>query len=124
MTPFYTASRLLRKWGGYDTKELDDRGYVEPEPLIYTRFVDLAKMTAEGLKEYGMLSEVEEENLSRLVQIAELLLTISNKELQDEMLTDEEYDFIKGYGGNIAGMRWFGMKKTIILTQENIRLLL
>ena len=95
------AKQVIAEMGGYNVEDADDRGYVEPEPLVYERFVYLAEMTAKGLKEYGMLSEVEEENLSRLVLIAEKLLTISNKELQDEVLTDEEYDFIKGYGGNI-----------------------
>ena len=95
------AKQVIAEMGGYNVEDTDDRGYVEPEPLVYERFIYLAEMTAEGLKEYGMLSEVEEENLSRLVLIAEKLLTISNKELQDEVLTDEEYDFIKGYGGNI-----------------------
>lgn len=95
------AKQVIAEMGGYNVEDADDRGYVEPEPLVYERFIYLAEMTAEGLKEYGMLSEVEEENLSRLVLIAETLLTISNKELQDEVLTDEEYDFIKGYGGNI-----------------------
>ena len=95
------AKQVIAEMGGYNVEDADDRGYVEPEPLVYERFVYLAEMTAKGLKEYGMLSEVEEENLSRLVLIAEKLLTISNKELQDKVLTDEEYDFIKGYGGNI-----------------------
>lgn len=95
------AKQSMAEMGGYNVEDTDDRGYVEPEPLVYERFIYLAEMTAKGLTEYGMLSEVEEENLSRLVMIAEKLLTISNKELQDVVLTDEEYDFIKGYGGNI-----------------------
>lgn len=33
--------------------------------------------------------------------MAKQLLTISNKELRDETLTDAEYDFIRGYGGSI-----------------------
>ncbi len=86
--------------GGYDD-EPDDRGYVEPEPLVYARFGSLADMTAQGLKKYGMLSAAQEENLSRLSQMAEQMVTISNKELQNELLTDEEYEFIRGYGGNI-----------------------
>lgn len=99
-TILYSKQAYAEMGGGYD-EEPDDRGYVEPEPLVYERFISLADMTAQGLKKYGMLSDAEEENLSRLSQIAELLLTISNKELQNEVLTEEEYDFIRGYGGNI-----------------------
>lgn len=82
-------------------EEPDDRGYVEPEPLVYERFAALAQETAQGLKRYGILSEADEENLSRLSELARQLQTISGKELRDETLTEEEYDLIKGYGGNI-----------------------
>lgn len=95
------SKQVIAEMGGEYYEELDDRGYVEPEPLVYARFISLADMTAKGLKKYGMLSDTEEENLSRLSQIAEQLFTISNKELRDEVLTDEEYDFIRGYGGNL-----------------------
>ena len=100
-TILYSKQIIAEMGGGIAITDTDDRGYVEPEPLVYERFVYLSKMTTDGLRKYGMLSETEEENLNRLTQIAELLLNISIKELKDEVLTDEEYDFIKGYGGNI-----------------------
>ena len=95
------SKQAIAEMGGYNVEDADDRGYVEPEPQVYERFVQLAEMTAEGLKKYDMLTETDEENLARLAQMAELLRIISNKELRDEILTDEEYDFIKGYGGNL-----------------------
>ena len=107
-TILYSKQSLAEMGGGYEIEEADDKGYVEPEPLVYERFAYLAEMTAAGLKKYDMLSETEEENLNRLTQIAELLLNISNKELRDEVLTDEEYDFIRGYGGNLEHF-WFEM---------------
>lgn len=77
----------------------DDNGYVEPEPLIYFRFSDLVSRTAEGLKQYGMLSEEEERNLTDLAVTADKLRHISNKELTGETLSSEDYDFIRNYGG-------------------------
>ncbi len=99
-TILYSKQVMAEMGGGFDD-EPDDRGYVEPEPLVYARFMSLADNTAQGLKQYGMLSAEQEENLARLVQIANQMFTISNKELADELLTDEEYDFIRNYGGNI-----------------------
>lgn len=99
-TILYSKQVIAEMGGDYD-EDLDDRGYVEPEPLVYARFMSLADMTAQGLKKYGMLSAEQEEDLLHLTQIAGQLYTISNKELQDELLTDDEYDFIRGYGGNI-----------------------
>ena len=95
------SKQVIAEMGGGDEETPDDRGYVEPEPLVYERFVRLAEQTAQGLKGYGMLDAEDEESLSRLSQMAEQLLTISVKELQNEVLTDEEYEFIRAYGGNI-----------------------
>lgn len=104
------AKQVLAEMGGGLEEEPDDRGYVEPEPLVYERFAALSRQTAEGLKKYGMLSASDEENLSRLCVIAEQLLAISNKELQNEVLTDEEYEFIRSYGGTIEHF-WYEAAK-------------
>lgn len=99
-TILYTKQVIAEMGGGYD-EEPDDRGYVEPEPLVYARFQYLADQTAQGLKGYGMLSGEQADNLSRLSEIAGRLRTISVKELKDEVLSEEEYDFIRCYGGSI-----------------------
>jgi len=99
-TILYTKQVLAEMGDAYDDSA-DDRGYVEPEPLVYLRFKNLSDLTAQGLKNYGMLSKEEEENLLLLSEMADTLLEISKKELQDEVLTDEEYEFIRGYGGSI-----------------------
>lgn len=109
-TILYSKQVMAEMGGGYD-EEIDDRGYVEPEPLVYERFMSLADMTAQGLKKYGMLSAEQEENLARLAQIASQMYIISNKELQDELLTDEEFDFIRNYGGNIEHFWYEAVKE-------------
>ena len=106
------SKQVIAEMGGAWDEEIDDRGYVEPEPLVYARFASLAERTAQGLKEYGLLSPQDEENLSLLAQMAAQLYTISNKELQDETLTEGEYDFIRGYGGNIEHFWYEAVKET------------
>lgn len=106
------AKQVIAEMGGGLEEEPDDRGYVEPEPLVYERFAALSSQTAEGLKKYGMLTASDEENLSRLCEIAKQLLTISNKELQDEVLTDEEYEWIRTYGGSIEHF-WYEAAKDV-----------
>lgn len=110
-TVLYTKQVIAEMGGGWD-ENIDDRGYVEPEPLVYARFLNLADLTAQGLKRYGVLTPEQEEDLSRLSQIARQLMTISVKELQDEALTDEEYEFIRSYGGNIEHF-WYEASKDI-----------
>ena len=40
-------------------------------------------------------------NLNRLAEMANQFLTMSEKELSNTLLTDEEYDLIRNYGGNL-----------------------
>lgn len=110
-TILYSKQEVAEMGGDWD-EEIDDRGYVEPEPLVYARFASLAERTAQGLKEYGLLSPQDEESLSLLTQMARQLYTISTKELQDETLTDGEYDFIRGYGGSIEHFWYEAVKES------------
>lgn len=99
-TILYSKQVMAEMGGGWD-REPDDRGYVEPEPLVYARFQNLAVSTAQGLRAYGMLNEADEENLNRLAELANQLYVISNKELKEEPLTEGDYELIRCYGGNI-----------------------
>ena len=95
------SKQMVAEMGGGPTEVIDDRGYVDPEVEVYERFALLAQQTADGLDKLGFLSDADRENLSRLAQLAEMLRTISEKELQNEVLTDEEYELIRGYGGTL-----------------------
>jgi len=95
------AKQAMAEMGGGDMDEYDDRGYVQPEPEVYSRFTYLADATKKGFEERGRLSNKDADNLDKLKALAESLLTISIKELQDETLTDEEYDLIREYGGTL-----------------------
>ena len=95
------AKQVMAEMGGGPMEELDDRGYVEPEREVYSRFMQLAQQTSDGLSALGMLSDADRENLSRLASLAEQLMTISEKELRGETLTDAEYDLIRDYGGTL-----------------------
>ena len=94
------AKQVMAEMGG-GPMGTDDRGYVEPEPEVYRRFMLLAQQTAEGLERFDLIDSGDVENLSRLEELARRLLVISNKELQEETLTDEEYDLIREYGGTL-----------------------
>ncbi len=95
------AKQVMAEMGGGELPQWDDRGYVEPEVEVWTRFSNLATKTAEGLKSYGLLSEEDETNLNRLAQMADQFKTMSEKELSNTLLTDDEYDLIRNYGGNL-----------------------
>ena len=80
---------------------IDDRGYVEPNPELYGRLASLVKMTRDGLQARELLNERDLESLNRMEQLILDLKTISEKELTNTPLTDEEYDLIRSYGGQL-----------------------
>lgn len=87
--------------GGGGMEEIDDRGYVEPNPHLYARLAALSAMTRDGLKARNLLDERDSENLSRMEELALQLKTISEKELRGESLTEEEYELIRSFGGQL-----------------------
>lgn len=94
------AKQVYAEMGG-GAAGVDDRGYVEPNPHLYARLAALVKMTREGLASRDLLEQRDRESLERLEQLALSLKTISEKELSDIPLTDEEYDLIRSYGGQL-----------------------
>lgn len=95
------AKQVMAEMGGGDLPQWDDRGYVEPEVQVWSRFTRLAARARDGLKSFGLLSSEDEENLNRLEQMASQFLTMSEKELKNQLLSDEEYELIRNYGGNL-----------------------
>ena len=95
------SKQMMAEMGGGDEEILDDRGYVEPEPILYDRLRVLTENTASGLKEYGLLDRQDEEDLQKLAKLSDSLCRISVKELQNEALTDDEYELIRSYGGDL-----------------------
>lgn len=124
-TILYTKQVIAEMGGDGWDQEPDDRGYVEPEPLVYALLASLSAEAADMLDYVGITSEelgVLQRNLIRLSQISDTLLEISKKELLDETLTDEEYDFIRNYGGYIEHF-WIDVTKDMndgeyVYTQE------
>ncbi|WP_338091233.1 DUF3160 domain-containing protein [Pelotomaculum isophthalicicum] len=82
-------------------EQVDDRGYVEPNPDVYARLASLVKMTRDGLQARELLNERDKESLERMEVLILSLKTIAEKELSNTPLTDEEYELIRSYGGQL-----------------------
>jgi len=77
------------------------RGYVEPVPEFYARLAALTEMTREGLDQRGLLVDQDRFSLQRLGELVRSFQTMAEKELRGEPLTDEEYETIRYYGGEL-----------------------
>ena len=91
------AKQVYAEAGG-GNMDVDDRGYVEPNPLVFDRLAALAKTTREGLQARQLISERDTVSLERLEQLSLSLKTIAEKELNNTPLTDDDYELIRSYG--------------------------
>jgi hypothetical protein len=82
-------------------KEFPVVGYVEPVPEFYARLIALTRMTEKGLADQKVLDEDSKSRLAALDQVLTRLLDISVKELGNQKLAQEDYDFIKDFAANI-----------------------
>ncbi len=79
-------------------------GYVEPVPEFYNRLLALTRMTNSGLTEMDVLDDSSKYRLANLESILARLVDISSKELENEELSKDDYDFIKNFGDNLDGV--------------------
>jgi hypothetical protein len=90
------------------------KGYVEPEPEFYARVAALVAMTRDGLLSRGLLTKpdantsnadaADYQALDTLETLAVSLKHISEKELSNQPLTDQENNLIRGYGGYLQSI--------------------
>jgi hypothetical protein len=85
---------------------LPPRGYVEPVPKVYARLGALIRMTEKGLSNLGLLEDGRGDNpdkqqLQHLAYLVDTFQTIAEKELRGEPLTEEDYNTIRYYGGEL-----------------------
>ena len=69
-------------------------GYVEPYPAVYTRIAAMIKKMRTDLGTLGVMPKGLENNYKQFETICGKLAAISQKELNGEKLTDEEYLWI------------------------------
>jgi len=94
------------------------KGYVEPQPEVYARLAALTVQMEAGLGERGLLNK---EMAGKLEDMQELLLalkTISEKELQGEGLTAEEYTLIRNIGDTLEDLTTFSEEVKGEITSE------
>ena len=102
------AKQSMAEMGGGAPPE-PPHGWVEPNPEVYARLLALTRMTYDGLERRGLLDDGVEinftrTNLQRLDDLLTFLLDVSQRELAGETLTDEDYDRIKFYGGELEAI--------------------
>ncbi|GAB4116322.1 MAG: DUF3160 domain-containing protein [Candidatus Caldatribacteriota bacterium] len=77
-------------------------GYVEPIPYFYSRLLSLTEFTLQGLEKLIPTEELESLmirfGLEEFIKILTRLKDISQKEIENITLEEDEYDFIQNFG--------------------------
>lgn len=96
------AKQVMAEMGGAGMDEKpDDRGYVECEPEVFGNIKNLTGAMITGLEKYNALNSEDKEYLEYLQDLASKLQVIAEKELKGEMPSEEEFDLIRSYGGQL-----------------------
>ncbi|MCX6558211.1 MAG: DUF3160 domain-containing protein [Candidatus Aminicenantes bacterium] len=77
------------------------RGYVEPNPWLYTELGDLVQACRVGLNERGLLTQDFEAVARALSDLLSFMKDTSVKELKGEKLSDIDYQTIRIYGATL-----------------------
>lgn len=75
--------------------------YVEPNVTFWKKALDLIDLQENRLTKMNLLSEDVRRINEELREIGKMLLTVSEKELAQEQVTDEEFDYLNWLGGRI-----------------------
>ena len=101
-------------------------GYVEPCPEVYARIEEMMRDIRNNLDKLGISPEGVPEKLKTFENLLDKLKIISEKELSNKELTDEEYQLIWDIGDKLASMKHFSseiMGKITSGTDERIDLI-
>lgn len=95
------SKQVMAEMGGGGEETYDDRGYVECEPEVFSRLEALVAATAEGLSKYGMIEQTDRDNLMLLSELSGKLKVIAVKELEGELPSDDDFELIRTFGGQL-----------------------
>jgi hypothetical protein len=100
----YAKQPMGAECGGGGPPDPVVKGYVEPNVKFWQRAITLLESTATLLKSYDLATERSEYITTRIKEMAEFLLRVSNYELNDNEISDEEYDQLKAIGATFENM--------------------
>jgi hypothetical protein len=106
------AKQVMAEMGGGGGDEKPLHGYVEPNPEVYARMLSLTHMTEAGLRARGLTDDTTRGNLENLAGLLTFLKASSEKLLNGEVLTDDDYWRIVYFGGELEGLTLAAADKT------------
>lgn len=94
-------------------------GFVEPIPEVYARLLSLTMMAHDGLMQRELLPEEFDTKFSELEDLLSTLISISEKEIAGEALSDDDYDHIWNIGGTLGSLLYFSEEVEEVTTEAD-----
>jgi hypothetical protein len=98
------AKQSQTGWTGEPPPPQMAKSYVEPNPWLYARLYSLVQFTLDGLSQQNLLTERNAQKLRSYMDLLDMLLSVSIKELQNEALSTQEYNSIFSFGGTMESL--------------------
>ena len=93
-------------------------GYIEPIPIFWGRLLSLMRMTSQALDDLDALTSEAHLRFTRLEEMLQQILEIVGKQLTNEELSSEDFEFIKTLPLNldevIAGTEDIALRTTLV----------
>lgn len=74
------------------------KGYVEADPVFWSRICALAKMTVTGLTEKDLMPEVFDKRFARFAEQCEFFKGLVAKELNNEIISEDDFEKLRTSG--------------------------
>lgn len=96
----YAKQPMAAECGGGGLPEPVVAGYVEPNIHYWSKAIELLDKTDKVIESYHLTTPDITKQTNAMREMAQMLLNISNKELEDRPLTEQEYKNIEIIGSN------------------------
>lgn len=105
-TILYAKQSVVAEGDGGE--EPETAGYVEPYPAFYSKIGELATTLKQGMEDYGLVDQEALNKLDTMIDLAQTLASIAQKELGGQQLTADETSAITWYGSALEGLEDWG----------------
>lgn len=106
-TILYAKQSMTIRATALEPASVEQKGYVEPQPELYGRLADLARETATGLRDYGVLNDDMAQRLDQMAGLSEALIDVSERELRGEPLGGPQHQMLAAIGERLESMTTF-----------------
>lgn len=107
-TLLYAKQSYAEMGAGGDPCEIKPivKGYVEPNIEFMDRLLALIRMTTDGLLNRGLIDKTITWRNTKLIEEVKFYKTIAVKELQNEIISDDDFEQLRNSPGSLESILW------------------